>query len=133
MLEFARWKYILVSVVALLALLFASPNFFGEDLALQVARKDRVPIDAAGQKQMEELLQKRGAPFKRAFIDEGRVMVLFDVSRTSCASRCITDGFQPPRVCALQRIRAPAFFARSACGPMPRASPGGGLYLSTSM
>ncbi len=31
MLEFARWKYILVAVVALLALAFAAPNFFGQD------------------------------------------------------------------------------------------------------
>ena len=39
MLEFARWKYLLVAAVALVALLFAAPNFFGEDLALQVARQ----------------------------------------------------------------------------------------------
>ena len=39
MLEYARWKYYLVGVVLVLALLFALPNFFGED-ALQVARKD---------------------------------------------------------------------------------------------
>jgi hypothetical protein len=29
----------------LLALLFALPNFFGEDPALQVARKNRLPMD----------------------------------------------------------------------------------------
>ena len=45
MLEYARWKYILVAVVLLLALLFALPNVFGDDPALQVARKDRAPID----------------------------------------------------------------------------------------
>ena len=41
MLEFARWKYILVAVVLALAFVFALPNVFGEDAALQVARKDR--------------------------------------------------------------------------------------------
>ena len=45
MLEYARWKYILVSVVLLLALLFALPNVFGDDRALQIARKDREPVD----------------------------------------------------------------------------------------
>ena len=40
MLEYARWKYILVAVVLVLGLLFASPNFFGSDYALQIARKD---------------------------------------------------------------------------------------------
>ena len=41
MLEYARWKYILVAIVLLLALLFALPNVFGDDRALQIARKDR--------------------------------------------------------------------------------------------
>ena len=31
MLEYARWKYILVGVVLVLALLFALPNVFGDD------------------------------------------------------------------------------------------------------
>ena len=47
MLEFARWKYVVVALVSLLALAFATPNFFGEDLAVQVERGDRVAIDAA--------------------------------------------------------------------------------------
>ena len=40
MLEYARWKYILVAIVLVLALIFALPNVFGEAPALQVARKD---------------------------------------------------------------------------------------------
>jgi len=41
MLEYARWKYILVASVFILALFFALPNFFGEDAALQLARKTK--------------------------------------------------------------------------------------------
>ena len=78
MLEFARWKYILVAAVMLLALALALPNFFGDDLALQVARKDRAAIDAAGQQALDALLRERGVPVKRSFIDDGRVMVLFE-------------------------------------------------------
>ena len=40
MLEYPRWKYLVVGIVMVLALVFALPNFFGEDLALQVARWD---------------------------------------------------------------------------------------------
>ena len=43
MLEYARWKYILVAAVLAVALLFALPNVFGDDRALQIARKDRAP------------------------------------------------------------------------------------------
>jgi preprotein translocase subunit SecD len=46
MLEYARWKYVLVGVVLLLSLLFALPNVFGDDPALQVARADHIPLTA---------------------------------------------------------------------------------------
>ena len=37
MLEYARWKYILVAAVLAVAMLFALPNLFGDDFALQIA------------------------------------------------------------------------------------------------
>src|SRR6516165_5832233 len=46
MLEYPRWKYLLVAVVLVLALVFALPNVFGEDPALQVERKDHTAINA---------------------------------------------------------------------------------------
>ena len=55
MLEYARWKYILVAVVLLLALLFALPNFFGEDRALQVARKDHGAMTPDAEQALESV------------------------------------------------------------------------------
>ena len=72
MLEFARWKYILVALVALFALVLAAPNFFGQDDALQVARKDRAAIDDAGRVAVEAVLKKHNVAFKRSFVDSGR-------------------------------------------------------------
>jgi len=46
MLEYARWKYILIAIVLALAFLFAVPNLFGDDPALQVATKDHSPVTA---------------------------------------------------------------------------------------
>jgi hypothetical protein len=51
MLEYARWKYILVAAVLVLGLLFASPNFFGSDPALQIARKDHAAITDGSSKE----------------------------------------------------------------------------------
>ena len=56
MLEYPRWKYILVVVVLAIGLLFALPNVFGEQDALQVERKDGTAMDAAAQKSVTELL-----------------------------------------------------------------------------
>src|SRR3954468_20776797 len=77
MLEYARWKYILVGIVLVLALIFALPNVFGEATALQVARKDHNAMDAAAQQTVEKFLTEQKIPFTRSSIDSGRLMVHF--------------------------------------------------------
>ena len=132
MLEFSRWKYILVAAVMLLALVFAAPNFFGEDVALQVARKDRAAIDAAGHTAIQDLLRNRGATFKRSFIDDGRVMVLFDSIPEQLRARdAVNEGLVETHVSALARAsRAPEIFRKLGLRPMPLGLDlRGGLYL----
>src|ERR1700724_3408210 len=77
MLEYARWKYILVAAVLLLATLFALPNVFGEDPALQVARKDHNPVTTEASQTVETFLRQRAIRFDRSYIDGGRLMVRF--------------------------------------------------------
>jgi preprotein translocase subunit SecD len=132
MLEFARWKYILVGVVALLALLIAAPNFFGEDIALQVARKDRAAIDAAGRKSIEDALKAKGIAIKGAFIDDGRLMVTFDEYNARLAARdLVNDTMNQTYGSALANApRAPAFFLKLHLRPMSLGLDlRGGLYL----
>jgi preprotein translocase subunit SecD len=121
MLEFARWKYILVAVVALLALVFAAPNFFGEDLAVQVARRDRAAIDEAAQKGIEAALTARGVQLKRSYVDNGRIMLLFDeVNQQLGARDAVNETLGEDYVSALARApRAPAIFLKLGLRPMP--------------
>ena len=57
MLEYARWKYILIVVVLLLGLLLALPNVFGDDPALQVARSDHAAVTADSVTEVESFLK----------------------------------------------------------------------------
>jgi preprotein translocase subunit SecD len=77
MLEYARWKYILVSVVLLFALLFALPNVFGDDRALQIVRKDHSPVDVAQLASIETLLKAKGVVYTRAEVSDGKALVRF--------------------------------------------------------
>src|SRR5262249_12335825 len=77
MLEYARWKYILVGVVLLLALIFALPNVFGEEPALQVARKDRAPVTADAETTIEAYLKEHKVSYDKGYIDNGRLMFRF--------------------------------------------------------
>ena len=120
MLDYARWKYVLVSVVTLVALLFAAPNFFGEDQALQVVRKDRVAIDESARVSIEDFLRSRQVKFIRAYLDEGRVMVRFPgVAEQLQARDAVNEGLAATYVSALARAsRAPEFFRAMGLRPM---------------
>jgi preprotein translocase subunit SecD len=133
MLEFPRWKYILVVVVTLFALVFAAPNFFGEDLAVQVERRDRVPIDEPGLQGMVQSLEQREISIKRSYVDNGRAMLLFDEVGQQLAARDVMDealGTTAYRYSLARAPRAPAIFAKLGLRPMPLGLDlRGGLYL----
>jgi preprotein translocase subunit SecD len=135
MLEYARWKYIVVAAVLALAALFALPNVFGEDAALQVARKDRAVMDATAQRSVEDLLKQKGVGFTRSYIDQGRVMVRFDgVAEQLRARDAVNERSSPlaaDHVTALSFApRAPDWLRSIGLRPMPLGLDlRGGLYL----
>src|SRR5579863_8489204 len=132
MLEYARWKYILVAAVLLLALLFALPNFFGEDPALQVARKDHNPVDASASQTVEAFLTQRGVHFLKSYIDSGRLMVRFaNVPDQLAARDAVNEQFTGTYITAVSFApRTPEFLRALGLKPMPLGLDlRGGLYL----
>ena len=88
MLEYARWKYILVAAVLAVALLFALPNVFGDDYALQIARKDR----SADRRRRSSRPSSRSSrtpasPTERSSSIDGNVMVRFADNETQLKAR----------------------------------------------
>jgi preprotein translocase subunit SecD len=132
MLEFARWKYILVAVVLAVAFVLALPNVFGEDAALQVARRDRAAVDAAGQKAIEDFLRGKQIAYSRSYIDNGRLMLHFDdVPNQLKARDAVNESLAGEYVTALSfASRAPDWMRRLGLRPMPLGLDlRGGLYL----
>src|SRR5579862_5495950 len=132
MLEYARWKYILIAVVLALALLFALPNVFGEDPALQVARKDHSAVTAEAQKELGDFLTQRGIHFARTYIDNGRLMVRFASVADQLAARdAVNEQYQGTYITALSFApRTPELLRALGLRPMPLGLDlRGGLYL----
>jgi preprotein translocase subunit SecD len=132
MLEYARWKYILVGTVLVLACLFALPNLFGSDPALQVARKDRAPVTAEAQQSIEAELTKEKIGFDRSYIEEGRLMVRFDAVPDQLRARDVVNlRFKDDFITALSFApRTPTFLRSIGLKPMPLGLDlRGGLYL----
>jgi preprotein translocase subunit SecD len=131
-LEYARWKYILVALVLLLALLFALPNFFGEDPALQVERKDHTPMTSAAAQALESFLTQRAVHFARSYIDGGRLMVRFANVPDQLAARDAVNGqyAETYRTALSFAPRTPPLLRALGLRPMPLGLDlRGGLYL----
>ncbi|HEV7715534.1 MAG TPA: protein translocase subunit SecD [Steroidobacteraceae bacterium] len=132
MLEYARWKYILVALVLILAVVFALPTVFGQSLALQVARKDRAPMDVPAQQAVEKVLTEAKVPFARSAIESGRLTLQFEgVPEQLKARDVVTQNFSQQYITALSLAsRAPEFFGKIGLRPMPLGLDlRGGLYL----
>jgi preprotein translocase subunit SecD len=132
MLEYARWKYFLVAAVLLLALLLALPNMFGDDPALQVARKDHSAVNADAAKELEGYLHQHNLAFAKSYIDNGRLMVRFaNVADQLAARDAVNQQYKDSYITALSFApRTPEVLRALGLRPMPLGLDlRGGLYL----
>jgi preprotein translocase subunit SecD len=134
MLEYARWKNILVGVVLLLALILALPNVFGESPALQFARKDRVDIDAPAKAEIEKFFADQKIVYAKSTLEKGRLTIRFANVPDQLRARdavASNESFSKRYATALSfATRAPAFFGKIGLKPMPFGLDlRGGLYL----
>jgi preprotein translocase subunit SecD len=116
----------------LIAALFALPNVFGEDPALQVERKNRAPMDEFARQTIEELLHKQQITIKRDYIDNGRLILAFNDVAAQLKARDTVDGTlsDVDRSALSNAPRAPAWMRRLGLKAMPLGLDlRGGLYL----
>jgi preprotein translocase subunit SecD len=135
MLEYARWKYILVAAVLAVALVFALPNLFGDDFALQIARKDRSAIEATALPGIETTLKNAGVAFTSVELDDGNIIVRFADNESQLKGRDIVKdektGLTKEYVSAMMYAsRAPRWMQALGLRAMPLGLDlRGGLYL----
>lgn len=70
------WKYWLLAVILVAGVIYALPNIYGEDPAIQVTR----PSQAVGQAAVDntrKALSKNGVAYKSIGLDDGQVLVRF--------------------------------------------------------
>jgi preprotein translocase subunit SecD len=132
MLEFARWKYALIVVVLLMGTLFALPNVFGDDQALQVERKNRAPMDDFARQSIEDLLHKQQISIKRDYVDDGRLILAFSDVASQLKARDTVEATMSDvyRSALGYASRAPAWVRKLGLKAMPLGLDlRGGLYL----
>lgn len=76
MLEYARWKYVVILLVVLLSALYALPNLYPQDPSVQITANRGAAIDAALRQRVDATLKKAGVTPKAIETgDDGNLLV----------------------------------------------------------
>ncbi|MDO7666888.1 MAG: protein translocase subunit SecD, partial [Pseudomonadota bacterium] len=73
--HYPLWKNLLIVAVILFGVLFAVPNLFGDDPAVQVSAGRNGKVDLALMSQVETALQAQSISYKRVEMEDGRLLV----------------------------------------------------------
>jgi preprotein translocase subunit SecD len=117
------------------SMLFALPNVFGDERALQIQRKDRAPIDATQLSHIESVLKQQGITYNSAALEKGNAIVRFDTDAEQLKARDVAKdesaGIAKDYVNAMMYAsRAPRWLQALGLRAMPLGLDlRGGLYL----
>ncbi len=75
--RYPLWKNLIVVLVLIFGVIYALPNLYGEDPALQISARASA-ITTADKQRVSELLQQKGIPLKQAEIVNDQVLVRFN-------------------------------------------------------
>ena len=75
MLEYARWKYALALILILASALYALPNIYPQDAAVQITANRGFAVDAALDARVEAKLHGTGIAFKSVAKEDGSLLV----------------------------------------------------------
>ena len=72
--DFAKWKYILVAVVVLFGLLYATPILYPPQLAVQVSANRGATVDEALKEKVLGILQTKKIQFDNVELNGDRLL-----------------------------------------------------------
>ena len=120
------WKYAIMLIVLLVAMVFTLPNFFGEAPAVQVSSaKATVKLDAAVQQRVEEALKAAGVTPDAISFEGGSIKVRLDSTDSQLKARdaiqraLVPDAADPYYIVALNLLsRSPTWLGNLGAQPM---------------
>ncbi|WP_149193917.1 protein translocase subunit SecD [Luteimonas suaedae] len=102
MLEFPRWKYVLILAVVLVSALFALPNIYPQDPSVQITAQRGAVVDAAMRQTVDDVLQQADVAPKAIDVDGDTLLVrLSDLEAQTRASDALRSELGENYVVAL--------------------------------
>ncbi len=75
--RYPLWKYVLIVVTTLVGLLYALPNLFPEDPALQLTSSGHQVLTREDQQQIERLLKQKSLAYKSIELEDEKLLIRF--------------------------------------------------------
>ena len=120
------WKYAIIVVLLLIAVVYTLPNFFGEAPAVQVSSsKSAIKIDSTTVARVQQALKEAGLVADAVALDGNSVKARFGDTETQLKAKdavqkaLSTDGGDSPYIVALNLLsRSPAWLTALHAAPM---------------
>lgn len=118
--KFPLWKNVLVIVVMLLSAIYAIPNLFGEDPAVQVSGKKGIEVVQAVVDNIEQKVNDQGIKIKKTELEKGQLLVrFFNETDQLKAKDLITDLLGEEYSVAINLASStPKFLSAIGAGPL---------------
>ncbi len=130
--QFPRWKSITVLLALIFGFLFALPNLYGTDPAVQLAARNYEGITPAQEKAVEAFLRDKQVAFIDSYLEDGKLAVRFSQTAEQLKARdLISESLSDTYIVALTKTpRTPRVLRAMGLRPMNLGLDlRGGLYL----
>lgn len=85
--QYPMWKNLLIIAIIVIGAVFALPNLFEDDPAVQVSASRNAKVDLALMAEVEKALQAQSVSYKRAELDDDRLLVRFADGETQLKAK----------------------------------------------
>ncbi|TMN81751.1 MULTISPECIES: protein translocase subunit SecD [unclassified Pseudoalteromonas] len=115
--KFPVWKYLLVLAVVAIGLLYASPNLYGRDPAIQVSGAKGADVDLSVVDKVNETLKKHNVAVKSTKLEGGQILVRFkNVEEQLKAQDLLRDSLSDDYISAINMAPAQPLWLKSLGG-----------------
>ncbi|MGF1707698.1 protein translocase subunit SecD [Enterovibrio baiacu] len=118
--RYPLWKYIMVALVIFVGALYALPNIYGEDPAVQITGARGASVDISTLDTVKATLEKDKLPFNSIALENGTVLVRFSDTDNQIAARdVLNDSLDKGLIVALNLAPAtPSWLEAIGANPM---------------
>ncbi|MGX1924245.1 protein translocase subunit SecD [Vibrio sp. NH-7] len=118
--RYPLWKYLMVVLTIAVAALYALPNIYGEDPAIQVTGARGASVDMSTLDSVTQALDKEGLSHKSIALENGSILVRFNDTDTQISARdVINEALGKDKIVALNLAPAtPDWLESIGANPM---------------